>query len=65
MMIRHSPLGSGHPYADDTDQRSPVLPVAGESLRIGAKASANVDAVSLSVTLTRASGARESVEFAC
>ena len=29
-MIRHRPSGSGHPYSVDTEQRSPVDPVAGE-----------------------------------
>ena len=48
-MIRHTPLGSGHPYAVDTDQRSPVLPVAGEELRIGARASADVTEVIVGV----------------
>lgn len=46
-MIRHKPLGSGHPYAQDTDQRTPVLPIAGELLRIGAKASAATTSVTV------------------
>ncbi|WP_062134886.1 glycoside hydrolase family 31 protein [Demequina aestuarii] len=45
MSIRHRPLGSGHPYTDDTEQRSPILPVAGERVRIGARTSADVEAV--------------------
>jgi len=64
-MIRHSPLGSGHPYADDTDQRSPVLPVAGAPLRIGAKASADVETVTLQLTQTLADGSTDTREIAC
>ena len=50
-MIRHRPSGSGHPYSDDTEQRSPVQPVAGEPLRIGARTSADVDAVTLELRI--------------
>ncbi|QLD11869.1 glycoside hydrolase family 31 protein [Microbacterium oleivorans] len=46
-MIRHRPSGSGHPYADDTEQRSPVQPVAGEPLRLGVRTSGAVDGVVL------------------
>ncbi|UFU05460.1 TIM-barrel domain-containing protein [Ruania halotolerans] len=46
-MIRHRPLGSGHPYAHDTEQRSPVQPVAGEPLRLGVRTSAEVTTVDL------------------
>ncbi|MFL2000074.1 TIM-barrel domain-containing protein [Microbacterium sp. A1-JK] len=50
-MIRHRPSGSGHPYSDDTEQRSPVQPVAGEPLRIGARTSADVEAVTLELRI--------------
>lgn len=46
-MIRHRPSGSGHPYSDDTEQRSPVQPVAGELLRLGVRTSGDIDAVTL------------------
>lgn len=46
-MIRHRPLGSGHPYSDDTEQRSPVQPVEGAPLRLGVRTSGNIDSVSL------------------
>ncbi|SJN39508.1 glycosyl hydrolase, family 31 [Microbacterium esteraromaticum] len=46
-MIRHRPSGSGHPYSDDTEQRSPVQPVAGAPLRLGVRTSGDVDAVVL------------------
>lgn len=46
-MIRHCPLGSGHPYSDDTEQRSPVQPVAGQPLRLGVRTSGDVDAVTV------------------
>ncbi|GAA1851544.1 TIM-barrel domain-containing protein [Microbacterium koreense] len=44
-MIRHRPSGSGHPYSDDTEQRTPVLPLAGESLRLGVRTSPGVESV--------------------
>jgi alpha-glucosidase (family GH31 glycosyl hydrolase) len=44
---RHRPFGSGHPYSTDTEQRSPVDPVAGEPLVLGARGSASVTAVRL------------------
>lgn len=46
-MIRHRPFGSGHPYSVDTEQRSPIDPVAGQPLVLGVRASASVDAVML------------------
>lgn len=46
-MIRHRPSGSGHPYSDDTEQRSPVLPEAGQPLRLGVRTSATVERVDL------------------
>ncbi|MEL0626576.1 TIM-barrel domain-containing protein [Salinibacterium amurskyense] len=46
-MLRHRPLGSGHPYSVDTEQRHPALPVAGEALRLGVRATADVDVVTL------------------
>ena len=45
-MIRHRPFGSGHPYSVDTEQRWPLDPVAGESLTLGVRTSADVTAVS-------------------
>jgi alpha-glucosidase (family GH31 glycosyl hydrolase) len=46
-MIRHRPMGSGHPYSVDTEQRWPVDPVAGEPLRLGVRSSPGVDGVAL------------------
>ena len=46
-MIRHRPFGSGHPYSIDTEQRSPVDPVAGEPLTLGVRVTPEVDAVLL------------------
>jgi alpha-glucosidase (family GH31 glycosyl hydrolase) len=46
-MIRHRPNGSGHPYSTDTEQRSPVDPIAGEPLVLGVRGSASVTAVRL------------------
>ena len=65
MMIRHTPLGSGHPYSPDTDQRWPVLPVAGEPVRIGSRTSADVNDVTLHLTETRADGSNTKREVAC
>lgn len=46
-MIRHTPFGSGHPYSVDTEQRDPVIPVAGEPLTLGVRVSSDVDVVVL------------------
>ena len=46
-MIRHRPAGSGHPYSADTEQRTPVVPVEGEPLDLGVRATADVDGVAL------------------
>ena len=57
-MIRHRPLGSGHPYSDDTEQRSPVHPVAGETLRLGVRTSADAESVELELEIHDADGTR-------
>jgi alpha-glucosidase (family GH31 glycosyl hydrolase) len=44
-VIRHRPFGTGHPYSVDTEQRSPVDPVAGETLTLGVRTSPDVVAV--------------------
>ncbi len=49
-MIRHRPFGSGHPYSIDTEQRHPVIPVAGEPLVLGVRTSAGETDVSLEYT---------------
>jgi alpha-glucosidase (family GH31 glycosyl hydrolase) len=46
-VIRHRPLGRGHAYQVEPDQRHPVVPVAGTPLTLGATTSAEVDAVVL------------------
>ncbi len=46
-MIRHKPFGSGHPYSVDTEQRSPVDPIAGQPLSLGVRTSGAITAVSL------------------
>ena len=38
-MIRHNPRGRGHGYRSSLDQRTPVLPAAGETITIAALAS--------------------------
>jgi alpha-glucosidase (family GH31 glycosyl hydrolase) len=46
-LLLHRPLGSGHPYRIDPDQRHPVQPVAGETMDVRALADASVGAVDL------------------
>jgi alpha-glucosidase (family GH31 glycosyl hydrolase) len=46
-MIRHRPLGSGHPYSVDTDQRWPIDPRVGEPLLLGVRAPRSVVGVQL------------------
>ncbi len=65
MMIRHTPLGSGHPYSPDTDQRWPVLPVAGQTLRIGSRTTADVTEVTLHLTQTLSDGTRITLDVPC
>jgi alpha-glucosidase (family GH31 glycosyl hydrolase) len=45
--VTHRPLGSGHPYRIDPDQRHPVHPVAGEPLELRVLVSAGVAAVTV------------------
>lgn len=56
MRIRHVPLGSGHPYTDDTEQRSPTLPIAGDTVRIGARTGADAESVTLHWTVSGPTG---------
>ncbi len=44
-MIRHRPNGSGHPYSIDTEQRSPVVPEAGEPVILGVRTSGPIESV--------------------
>ncbi|MGV8857440.1 glycoside hydrolase family 31 protein [Rhodoglobus sp.] len=46
-MLRHRPRGSGHPYSVDTEQRQPVIPIEGDDLRLGVRATSDVDEVTL------------------
>ncbi|MDR0283344.1 MAG: glycoside hydrolase family 31 [Propionibacteriaceae bacterium] len=50
-MIRHRPLGSGHPYSPDTEQRWPVVPVVGEPLRLGVRTSGDVQVVTVELVV--------------
>lgn len=50
-MIRHRPTGAGHPYADDTEQRSPVVPRAGEPVRLGVRTSPDVQSVDVEIVV--------------
>ncbi|GAA0441527.1 hypothetical protein Acor_72570 [Acrocarpospora corrugata] len=44
-MIRHRPMGSGHPYAETEDQRVPARPLDGESVELRVRASAKVSVI--------------------
>lgn len=44
-MLRHRPEGSGHPYSVDTEQRSPVTPLSGETALLGIRADAGIVSV--------------------
>ena len=44
-MLRHRPEGSGHPYSTDTEQRSPAVPLVGDTATLGIRADAGVVAV--------------------
>lgn len=62
-MITHRPHGVEHPYATSPDQRVPVLPMAGETVRLGVLA-ADVDAVTCefngeTLSMTRVTSAAE------
>ncbi|WP_372468117.1 TIM-barrel domain-containing protein [Microbacterium maritypicum] len=57
-MIRHRPAGSGHPYSDDTEQRSPVHPIAGAPLRLGVRTSADAESVEVELEVRDADGMR-------
>jgi alpha-glucosidase (family GH31 glycosyl hydrolase) len=48
-VIRHRPLGSGHPYSIDTEQRSPVDPIAGATVTVGVRTSPDVTSVNIEV----------------
>ena len=50
-MIRHKPLGSGHPYSVDTEQRHPIDPVAGQPVTLGVRSSEGVGAVALEYSI--------------
>jgi alpha-glucosidase (family GH31 glycosyl hydrolase) len=43
--VQHRPLGAGHPYRIDPDQRHPVVPVVGGALELGVLATAGVDTI--------------------
>src|SRR5262245_27689850 len=50
--LRHRPLGAGHPYRIDPDQRHPVVPVVGERLELRVLATVAVDAVWVELELS-------------
>jgi alpha-glucosidase (family GH31 glycosyl hydrolase) len=59
-MIRHRPFGSGHPYSVDTEQRSPVDPIAGEPVILGVRTSSDATAVTIEI---ERDGATETLEL--
>lgn len=62
-MIRHRPAGSGHPYSVDTEQRFPVIPLAGETATLGARADAGVTAVTCALEWRGDDGSADAVEL--
>ncbi len=46
-MLRHAPLGLGHPYRHEPDQRIPVYPIAGEAWKVRARTDMNAKKVTL------------------
>ncbi len=44
-LVRHEPYGIEHPYATSADQRVPVLPEAGNTIRLGVAAAPEVTAI--------------------
>ena len=50
MSIQHRPLGSGHPYRIDPDQRHPVHPIATESVQVRALSAPHVTGVDIEIT---------------
>ncbi|MDR2895204.1 MAG: glycoside hydrolase family 31, partial [Propionibacteriaceae bacterium] len=48
-MIQHRPLGSGHPYAVDTEQRWPDPPLVGQALHLGVRTSGDIERVMVEV----------------
>jgi len=44
-LLRHRPYGVEHPYATSADQRVPVLPEAGETVRLGVMAEPEVSGI--------------------
>ncbi|BCW82853.1 hypothetical protein NicSoilE8_05260 [Arthrobacter sp. NicSoilE8] len=55
-MIRHKPFGSGHPYVNDTEQRSPAHPVVGDSVLLGVRTSPDVAGVVCELETTTPDG---------
>lgn len=62
-MIRHRPHGSGHPYAVDTEQRSPVVPLVGATAALGVRTDAAAVAVRCSLEWRGDDGTVETVEL--
>jgi alpha-glucosidase (family GH31 glycosyl hydrolase) len=47
--LTHTPLGSGHPYRIDPDQRHPVHPIAGEGVQLRVRARRDVSGVDVEI----------------
>jgi 1,3-alpha-isomaltosidase len=60
-MIRHRPVGRGHPYLVEPDQRVPVRPVAGEDVELRATTVAGASGVRVELEID---GARRVVDAA-
>ncbi|PKQ25091.1 MAG: glycoside hydrolase family 31 [Actinobacteria bacterium HGW-Actinobacteria-4] len=65
LRLQHRPLGSGHGYQDDSDQRSPVVPEAGSTLRLGARANGETTDVHVAVVHEFADGHTTALTLPC
>ena len=59
-MIRHTAGGSGHPYSVDTEQREPFVPIAGQPLRLGVRATTDIESVACAIEVCSLDGTRRS-----
>ena len=48
-MLQHAPLGLGHPYRHEPDQRIPVYPIAGKPWKVRARTDAQTKKVTLNL----------------
>ncbi|MCR6711303.1 MAG: hypothetical protein NVV57_00825 [Demequina sp.] len=62
-MIEHDPAGTGHAYREEVQRRVPFHPVAGQTFRVGAKASDDIVSVMVQLELLADDGEAPLEEF--